>query len=590
MMYSITLFKRFCFLTAALFPLFIFAQRGSGHIQLNQVGFYPQAPKGAAITGKTDAENFYIINAGTKDTVFKGVLSNEKSSANSSTVTRLADFSSLQKSGTFYITVPHVGESYPFQIEKNVLRPVALAALKGFYYMRTDMPLDAAFAGPWQRPAGHPDTVVFIHPSAANAQRPAGAVIASPGGWYDAGDYNKYIVNSGITMGTLLSAYEDFKNYFDTLQTNIPESKDAIPDLLNESIYNLRWMLTMQDGTDGGVYHKCTNAAFDGMVMPGVTKLPRYVVQKSTAATLDFAAVTAQAARIFRPFEKALPGLADSCIKASEHAWQWSVQHPAIVYNQKELNANYDPDITTGDYGDRRLRDEWLWAASELFVTTKNKTYYDTVTQRLKDSVNLPSWSDVAMLGHYTLLRFAKQLHAYTEQNTTLIKSRILNLGDAYISTVSLNAFATVMGQSRKDFIWGSNAVAANQGIVLVNAYLITKDKKYIEGALSNLDYLLGRNATGYCFLTGSGSRSPVHPHHRPSVADGIEAPVPGLLSGGPNPGRQDSCTYEFTEPETAFSDTDCSYASNEIAINWNAPLVYLAHAVEALSNGFSKK
>ena len=73
----------------------------------------------------------------------------------------------------------------------------------------------------------------------------------------------------------------------------------------------------MQDPNDGGVYHKCTNARFDGMVMPGATKLPRYVVQKSTAASLNFAAVTAQAARIMKRYAAALPGLADSCLAAS---------------------------------------------------------------------------------------------------------------------------------------------------------------------------------------------------------------------------------------------------------------------------------
>ena len=98
-----------------------------------------------------------------------------------------------------------------------------------------------------------------------------------------------------------------------------------------------------------------------------------------------------------------------------------------------------------------------------------------------------------------------------------------------------------------------------------------------------------GRNATGYSFLTGYGIKSTKHPHHRPSVADGIAEPVPGLLAGGPNPGKQDKCTYEFSEPETAYADTDCSYASNEIAINWNAPLVYLLHAVEALSRSIFK-
>ena len=113
-----------------------------------------------------------------------------------------------------------------------------------------------------------------------------------------------------------------------------------------------------------------------------------------------------------------------------------------------------------------------------------------------------------------------------------------------------------------------------------------------MDGALTNVDYLLGRNATGYCFVTGLGSKSPMFPHHRPSVGDGIVEPVPGLLAGGPNPAMQDKCKYEFTEPETAYTDVECSYASNEIAINWNAPIVYLANAVEALKEraGYVKK
>ena len=106
---------------------------------------------------------------------------------------------------------------------------------------------------------------------------------------------------------------------------------------------------------------------------------------------------------------------------------------------------------------------------------------------------------------------------------------------------------------------------------------------KIMAEELKPADYILGRNATGYCSITGAGSKSPMHPHHRPSVADGIVDPVPGLMVGGPNPAMQDHCHYEFTEPETAYSDNSCAYASNEIAINWNAPAVYVLNAFEAL-------
>src|SRR5258708_16120600 len=293
-----------------------FSVRGqSDKIRLNQIGFYTYGPK-KAIVITDESEKFYVLSQPTNDTVFKENLGHELFATYSPDKTRVAEFSSLHKPGKYVILVPSVGQSYPFVIRSNIFGEVAKAAIKGFYYQRASTALPEIYAGKWNRPQGHADNQVLIHPSAATKERPAGTIISSPGGWYDAGDYNKYIVNSGITMGTLLSAYEDFPDYYDTLHTNIPplsatstRTTAALPDILNEALYNLRWMLTMQDPDDGGVYNKCTNAAFDGMVMPGVTKAPRYVVQKGTAATLNFLAVMAQAARILRKFPG--PGLAD---------------------------------------------------------------------------------------------------------------------------------------------------------------------------------------------------------------------------------------------------------------------------------------
>lgn len=295
----------------------------------------------------------------------------------------------------------------------------------------------------------------------------------------------------------------------------------------------------------------------------------------------------AQAARVFKKMKSQLPRLSDSCSRASANAWLWAVKNPAVEYDQAKLNRESKPAINTGAYGDKRLDDEWMWAATEMFVTSKNKMYYEVIDQNVNDSVSLPSWSNVRMLAYYTMLRYQENLPKYTSEMVHLMKQRLLKLADDYLSHRSSNAFSTVMGYSRRDFIWGSNAVAANQGILLINAYFLTGEKKYVFGALSNLDYLLGRNATGYCFVTGFGTRSPMHPHHRPSVADGIEEPVPGLLVGGPNPGRQDKCKYPFTDPEVSYVDSDCAYASNEIAINWNAPMVYLVNAIEALKFEF---
>ncbi len=551
-------------------------------IRLNQIGFYPSSPKVAIVITET-GNDFHISSPDLKTTLFSGKLSTVRASSFSSKKTKIADFSAFSKEGAYVVVVPGIGYSYAFEIRNNVHEDVAKASIKAYYFQRASTSLSEQYAGNWKREAGHPDTNVLIHASAVSANRPEGFGFSSPRGWYDAGDYNKYIVNSGITMGTLLSAYEDFPAYFDKVNLNIPESKNDVPDLLDEVLWNLRWMLTMQDTNDGGVYHKCTNAIFDGMVMPDFTKLPRYAVQKGTAATLDFVAVTAQASRVYRKFDRQFPGLADSCLAASVHAWQWAAKNPNVVYNQNAINKQFEPDITTGAYGDFNYKDEFSWAAAELYITTKEDAYYQSVTSSSDSTMLIPSWSSVRALGQYSLLRFRNALTPVAQSDIENQKRSLLVMVNRLLKGVESSPYQTVMGQSMSDFIWGSNAVCANQGIALIYAYQLTRDQKYLNAALGNLDYLLGRNGTGYSFVTGSGDKTPMHPHHRPSEADGIVDPIPGLLVGGPNPGMQDKCHYPISIPDEAYVDNVCSYASNEIAINWNAPFVYLICGLESI-------
>jgi endoglucanase len=569
-----------CPLLASAGPLR--AQQPAAAIRLNQVGFYPAAPKVAVVVGAT-ANKFYLTSPGQTTPIFTGVLGAARYDSLARQSTRPADFSGCQQVGTFVLSVPGVGVSAPFQIRPRVHAAVAQAALKAFYYQRASTALPPTYAGAWSRPAGHPDRQVLVHGSAASPQRPAGTVLASPGGWYDAGDYNKYVVNSGITLGTLFSLYEDFPAYCGQLKSNIPEGANALPDVLDESLWNLRWLLTMQDPADGGVYHKLTNASFDGMVMPTACTTPRYVVQKSTAATLDFAAVLAQASRVFRGFDRQLPGLADSCLRAATQAWGWARQHPAVYYDQAALNKQFQPAIVTGEYGDGDVSDEWQWAAAELYVTTRQDSYYQAAPLPAATPAPLPAWNQVRPLAYYTLARHRQSLTALGQRGAPQVQQQLLALADGLLASPTPTAYQTVMGQTAADYTWGSNATAANQGIALVQAYRLTGNRRYLRAALTNLDYLLGRNAPGYCFVTGSGRQSPQHPHHRLSEADGVAAPMPGLLVGGPNPGRQDKCTYPSALPPLAYADNVCSYASNEVAINWQAPLVYLVAALEAL-------
>ena len=567
-----------------MLPAAVQAQDLTEAIRLNQVGFYPDAPKQAVVRGAS-ADTFYVVAPDGVDTLYTGTLSVAQPSPLSGETVRVADFSALRSQGRYVVTVPGLGYSYPFAVAPAVHADVARAALKGFYYQRASTALPAAYAGPWHRPAGHPDDQVVVHSSAATDARPTGTVIAAPKGWYDAGDYNKYIVNAGISTATLLSLYEDFPARARTFEVGIPERGGALPDVLDEALWNLRWMLAMQDPNDGGVYHKLTAARFSGMVMPHEANATRYVVQKSTAATLDFAAVMAQASRIFRSYENTLPGLSDSTLQAAVGAWGWARRHPNVLYHQDRMNEAHDPDIGTGAYSDRNVDDEFYWAAAELYAATQADSFYTIATRFADDRTPLPSWGQVRTLGDYTLSRLRAELTPAAKDDLPALTRRLIRAADTLVAAGEASAYQTPMGHDRRNYVWGSNAVAANQGIVLIQAYRLTGNVRYLDYALANLDYLLGRNATGYSFVTGYGDKTPLHPHHRPSAGDELAEPVPGLLVGGPNPGQQDECTYPSDLPARSYVDDVCSYASNEIAINWNAPLVYLTAALEALQD-----
>ncbi len=547
-------------------------------IRLNQIGFYPNQAKKAIILEGKEAQTFYVVDKKNK-IVFTGNLISSGAKTLSGKDSYIADFSDLTKTGSFILAIPGVGKSVSFLVEKEVHSTLGLAAMKAFYFQRVSTALPTEYAGIWARAAGHPDDQVQIHPSAAGTGRPTGTVVAAPKGWYDAGDYNKYIVNSGITMGTLFALYEDFPKYTTNLKLNIPASTQQLPDYLEEILWNLEWMFAMQDPQDGGVYHKLTTARFEGMVMPEHAINQRYLVAKSTAAALDFAAVMAQANRVYRDY---LPDLSAQCLMAAEQAWTWAVANPQVLYEQNEMNKVHEPDIVTGAYGDRDLKDEWVWAASELYISTQNDQYLAKISGP-EPEFRLPSWANVRWLGYYSLLRHQQSLPKFPNEMLESITEQMIQTADGYVKSGATSAYRTVMGQNQRDFIWGSNSVAANQGILLIQAYLLTKNNSYLQGALDNMDYLLGRNATGYAYVTGFGSKSPINPHHRPSEAEPDKAPVPGFLVGGPNPGQQDGCTYASKIPDESYTDQTCSYASNEVAINWNAPLVYLINAFEAI-------
>lgn len=547
----------------------------AGNIKLNQLGFLPESAKWAAVPAN-DATSFKVISATSNAEVFSGNLSAASTWSASEESVKLADFSSVKTPGDYLLRVEGVNDSYQFTIANDVYSALTAASIKAFYFNRNSAELLATHAGIFARPLGHPDTQVLVHPSAASAARPAGIVISSPKGWYDAGDYNKYIVNSGIATYAMLAAYEHFPEIFNNQNLNIPESGNAIPDLLDETLWNLEWMLSMQDPNDGGVYHKLTNKNFDGTVMPHQATSERYVVQKTTAAALDFAGVMATASRVVAQYESQLPGMSAKMLAAAESAWAWAVANPTVTYMQPD-------DIKTGEYGDGNLADEFAWAAAELYITSKKDAYY-TAMKPADTVATVPSWGDVRSLGWISLAHHRDNLTAIADKQ--LIASRIDGLAANLQSVWEASAYRVTM--QKNDFVWGSNSVALGQAMMLVQGYRLNGKREYLDAAQAMLDYVLGRNATNVSFVTGYGDKATLHPHHRPSEADGIAAPIPGFIAGGPQPGQQDKsgCNVPYPSNIAAKSYLDhwCSYASNEIAINWNAPLVYVSAAIEALT------
>lgn len=546
----------------AAITLSLAAAASAATAYINQVGYRTGDTKEFALV---DGSGTVEIVDGSGTTVLTATPSAASNWAPSGQSVQLVDFSDLKTPGTYSIKVGGQVVRNDLKIADSPFEDVTKASLKWYYYQRASMALEETYAGQWKRAAGHTNETAQLHKSAGSGS------LQSSKGWYDAGDYGRYIVNSGITTYTLLSLYEHFPDYFKTLKWNIPADGN-LPDLLAEIKYNLDWMLTMQ-ASDGAVYHKLTTLQFPGDVMPNKDTEQLYVIGKGTAATFDFAAVMAVAARVYRPFDASY---ADKCLEAAKKAYAWGAQNPNVKFNNPS-------DVGTGSYADGSLGDEKDFAGTELFVTTGDASYKTSGA-----SHNLPGWADVSGLATY-----GKATHATEFGNVAQVaKDTLLSVADDFEAR-STTGFGVVMGDN--DFYWGSNSVAGNQGVWLLHAYYLTGDKKYYVAATKVLDYLLGKNPLDMSFVTGYGTKSPMMPHHRPSTADGVKDPVPGMIVGGPQPGGEDigSQTWECKDyrtgkPATSYTDNRCSYATNEVAINWNAPFAYLAGAIEAINAGYA--
>ena len=546
-----------------------FAAEATLEIKVDQAGYLPAAPKIAVVAAQKPATEFLVRRSAGDAVAWRGKLSASRPDADSGDAVQLANFSALSEPGRYYLEVPGVGRSWNFAIGADVYQRAYYLAMRSYYGQRcgTAVDLGPEFPG-FRHDACHLE-------GAWHASSGKTGPRASHGGWHDAGDYGRYVVNSGISTGTLLWTWEMFGARLSPIKLNIPESGNGTPDILSEIKWNLDWMLSMQDD-DGGVWPKQTSERFCGFIMPEKDTLVSYVMgagqepYKTSCATADFAAVMAIAARAFRPFDRAY---ADRSLVAARKAWAWVEKHPDVTFHNP-------PGVNTGEYGDDNCADERLWAAAELWRTTGDAPYENYFLAHYAEfhpAATRPQWwSKVSNLALWTyVLGGGKNAAA-----SSAIQKESLAAADQIVERTTANGYRNSL--IRIDYEWGSNGNVANYGMQLVVANAFHPDPRYRNAALENLHYLLGRNTFSLSFVTQVGEHPYRHPHHRPSAADNNPEPWPGLLSGGPNPERGDAAAKKLPPdlpPAKVYVDDEGSYSTNEIAINWNAPLVFLLAA-----------
>jgi endoglucanase len=538
----------------------------SAQVFINQAGYKKDSPK--IFYNSSAADSFFVIDSFSGNIHFSGELNLHKSNdAATGLNLYLGDFSGLNRDGHYFILTSGGDSSFNFEISDSVYKNVLNKSLKSFYFQRCGMLLSGDYAGEYYRQTCH-TTDGFFHVSTNQS-----GFHQSSGGWHDAGDYGKYIVPAGITAGTLLLAYELFPLKFNNDELNIPESGNGIPDILDEIKYELDWFFKMQAGS-GGVYFKMTKQQFESFVMPGSDTGTRYLYEISSTATGNFAAVMARASRIYEIFN---PEFSTKCLNAAKLAWNFLETNPSIVPPGGFTNPS---GTATGQYGDGNDSDERLWAAAELFETTGETKYHIYFQNNYSHNGILNStmsWPNVKTLAQITYLTGK---HSAAIQDTkNELKTGLINYCNSLIARSNNNGFGITINPG--EYNWGCNSDILNKAILLILGYEQTKNTAYYHAALKQLDYILGTNAHNLSFVTGIGTKKVMKPHHRPSGADQIVEPIPGLLAGGPNQFLSDpilqSNFNSSTPPALCYIDHEGSYASNEIAINWNAPLVFTA-------------
>jgi endoglucanase len=517
-------------------------------IRVDQIGYRPGDPKVGLVVGTTSS-SFTVRRVDTKQVAFEGTFGppGERDPASGDRVAVL-DFTPLRTEGEYVITTVDGLSSPVFRVGSAVYDEAFRAVLKSFLYQRCGTPI--ADGSPFARPA--------CHLADAREWGPGGVQRAVTGGWHDAGDYGKYVVPAGLTLWHL------------GMIAGLPGSA-VTPDLLNEMRWELDWLLKMQR-EDGGVHHKVGPTRWAGDHAPQDDREPRLLYPVSSAATANFAAATAQAARLF---ESADPVYARRLLGAAETARRWLEQHPTIVPpgGFKDLPGD---EGGSGAYGDDDDRDERFWAAAELWRTTGNPRYRAAFTEALRrwTPFDYPaSWLHVQNLAFLTLLDPAGPLDAASR--ASLVGLLDAKAGET-IRTLARAGYRVALAPN--DYYWGSNGVVLERAVALLMAFRATGRPAFREAGLDQLHYILGRNSLGKSYVTGLGSDPPRRPYHQPSLTHPSRLVPAGLVVGGPN---AQGAGVRQAFPARAYLDQEKLYVVNEPAVYWTAALAHVLALVQ---------
>lgn len=518
-------------------------------VKVNRVGYLPQDQKTAFFRMEEQETSFCVKDAEGKS-VFCGEITRIIEDRASGERTGAGDFSRLCAPGVYVVEAGSLGSSCRFTIGTDVYAQAFTDVCRMFFLQRCGAALDACHAGDFAHPVCHDTPAREVD---------TGNIRDVSGGWHDAGDYGRYVAPGVKAVMDLLLAFERAPEAF-ARGMGIPKREPGLPDLLEEVRYELDWMRKMQR-PNGGVNHKVTCAGFPGFVMPEEEREELLLSPVSTCATADFCGVMAFASRVYAPYDA---DCSVACLRAAERAYQY--------LEETQFSCFYNPSgIVTGQYEDVSDADERYFAACAMFYATGEACYHDDLRARYNPVfADGLGWEEMGAYGN-ALYRMAESPH--DPELLAQIDRDLIAAASALIARGEQDGYRCSLAHYR----WGSNMYLLNNAMLLLMANDVSRNDAYLRMAQAHVDYVFGANPMSISYVTGHRERYPLHPHHRPSAAQG--KPMPGMLAGGPDAYLQDDCAKDRlanTPPARCYVDALESYSTNEIAIYWNSPLVYV--------------